>query len=130
MLARPWNAGTPTTRKASWWLPVCGGGLVVMGIRGVDVFWPHADADCSGWNPAQHRELLQQTEEQRELLDGRFVTEGRPDEIFVDEDLGGLSHPGGKLAALLNGAARFVKRSVGEQRLRQRVRGGHGILNR
>ena len=83
-----------------------------------------------GWNPAQHWELLQKTEEQGELLDGRFVTQGRPDEIFVDEDLGGLSHLSGKLAALLNSAARFVKRSVGEQGLHQRVRGGHGILNR
>ena len=99
-------------------------------VGGVDVFWPDADADSSGWNPAQHRELLQKTEEQGELLDGRFVTQGRPDEIFVDEDLGGLSDLGGKLAALLNSAARFVKRSVGEQRLHQRVRGGHGILNR
>jgi hypothetical protein len=101
-----------------------------MGVRGVDMFWAHADADCSGWNSAQQRELLQETEEQGELLDGRFVTQGWPDEIFVDEDLGGLSDLGGKLAALLNSAARFVKRCVGEQRLRQRVRGGHGILNR
>src|ERR1700751_2392231 len=132
MLARPRNAGRPTTRKASWWLPVCGGrfGIVVMGVRGVDMCGAHADADCSGWNPAQHWELLQKTEEQGELLDGRFVTQGRPDEIFVDEDLGGLSHLSGKLAALLNSAARFVKRSGGEQGLHQRVRGGHGILNR
>jgi hypothetical protein len=49
------------------------GGLLVMGIRGVDVFWSNADADCSGWNPAQRWELLQETEEQRKVLDGRFV---------------------------------------------------------
>jgi hypothetical protein len=30
-----------------------------MGVRGVNVFGANADADGSGWNPAQRWELLQ-----------------------------------------------------------------------
>ena len=46
MLTRQRNAGRPTTRKASSWLPVCGGGFgfVVVGVGGVDVFWSNAQA--------------------------------------------------------------------------------------
>jgi hypothetical protein len=49
------------------------GGLVLMGVWGVDVLWADADAYSSGWNPAQRRKLLQEAQKRRELLDCCFV---------------------------------------------------------
>ena len=74
--------------------------------------------------------MFQEAQAQRKLLYGLFMAQGRPNEVLVREELGRLGHFGRKLAALLNGATRFVKRSVGEQGLRESVCGGHGILNR
>jgi hypothetical protein len=58
------------------------------------------------------------------------MAQGWPNKILVDEHLTCLSGHRWKLAAFLNAATEFVKRSAIEERLRQGVCGGDGILNR
>jgi hypothetical protein len=102
----------------------------MMRIRSVDVLGANAYAYQPRWNPAERREFLQKAEQKWELPDGCFMAQGRPNKVLVRENLGSLSHFCRKLTTLLNPATQFVKRSMFEQRPRQSIRRGYGILNR
>ena len=87
---------------------------MAMCVRRVDVLGANAYAYQPRWNPAELREFLQKAEQKRELPDGCLMPQGRPNKMLVRENLGSLSDFCWKLAALLNAATRFIKRSVFE----------------
>ena len=85
-----------------------------MRVRRVNMLRSDTEAYQSRWNPAERREPLQKAQQKRELPDGCLVPQGRPNKMLVRENLDSLGHFGGKLAALLNAATQFVKRSMFE----------------
>jgi hypothetical protein len=86
----------------------------MMRVRSVDVLGANAYAYQPRWNPAERREFLQKAEQKWELPEGCLMPQGRPNKMLVRENLDSLGHFGGKLAALLNAATQFVKRSMFE----------------